>query len=447
MTHRGDPTAKRIERLIDNVGRRVMKRCDDAARFTDREGGIERTFCCASMRRLHGTLSEWMAGAGVTCRVDSAGNFYCRRAGNGRTGKTLLVGSHLDTVPNAGRYDGVLGVMLGLAVVELADATGTDLPFDLEAVGFSDEEGIRYGVPFLGSRAAVGTLDDDLLSRSDARGVAMRTALDDFGCDATSIGDAILDPQRYLGFLEAHIEQGPTLEAEKLALGVVEAIVGQTRAGVRFRGEAGHAGTVPMRLRRDAMAAAAEWIVEVERIAKGIEGLVATVGRVDVVPNATNVIAGEVNLSMDVRHVDGAIRASAMERLVAAGHEIAERRSVEYAVDWSEGQEAVKTDAALTELLAECVCGEQGSEPLMTSGAGHDSMIVASRMPVALLFIRCAGGISHHPDESVTGDDVISALRAMWNFIVRLAARESDDDAATTGGKPTVKQGAMGELD
>ncbi|MEO8595017.1 MAG: allantoate amidohydrolase [Candidatus Solibacter sp.] len=397
------------------TGADVIDRCQALARMSESADCITRTFCCPAMHDMHRTLRAWMEPAGMRAETDSAGNLRGVYPGQQVDGPWLLIGSHVDTVPDAGAYDGVLGVVLGIAVVQALH--GRRLPFGIEVVAFSEEEGVRFGVPFIGSRGLVGTLDEALLARTDAKGISVAQALRDFG-----VGEAAAR-REYLGYLEMHIEQGPVLESLDLPLGVVTAIVGQTRAEVRFRGAANHAGTTPMHLRRDAMAAAARWIALVERAARATPGAVATVGSVHTSPGAGNVIAGEVRATLDVRHADDGVREALVARLRSAAEMIAVRRGLQ--VEWNArlSQAAVACDAILTELLARAAeaCGQRAHR--LASGAGHDAMIVAAIAPVAMLFLRSPGGISHHPDEAVNAGDVEAALAAGAAFLGELERR------------------------
>jgi allantoate deiminase len=308
----------------------------------------------------------------------------------------------------------------------LVDALkGRRLPFSIEVVGFSEEEGVRFGVPFIGSRAFAGTIDDDLLGRRDAAGVSVREAISEFGLDPSAL-TAARAADRAIGYLEFHIEQGPVLEKLDLPLGVVDAIAGQSRVDVAFTGASGHAGTTPMSARRDALAGAAEWIGRVERGAAGTPGLVATVGRIEAFPGATNVIAGACHVTLDVRHADDDTRIAAGNRLNDASRAVAARRGL--TVDWNIrlDQAAVKMSPGLAAMLTRAV-ERSGIHPVsLTSGAGHDAMIVAQCMPAAMLMLRSPGGISHHPSESVLDDDVAAALAAGHAFLDELARTARD---------------------
>ena len=310
--------------------RDVIRWCRQLAKLSDDRNAITRTFLSKPMRDVHTSLAAWMARVGMTVRVDAIGNIrgvYPPRVSPlpAAAAPRFYVGSHLDTVPNAGAFDGVLGTVLAVALVELLH--GKRFPFAIEVVGFSDEEGVRFGAPFLGSRALAGTFDARLLDRLDEGGRSLRDAIRHFGLDPNRIPDAQA-PANALGYLEFHIEQGPVLENLNLPIAVVDVISGQSRADLAFDGVAGHAGTTPMKIRKDALACAAAWIAEVEREAVTTPGLVATVGRIAVEPGVGNVVPGRAIASLDVRHPADCIRQTALERLMKAADEIATRRGL-----------------------------------------------------------------------------------------------------------------------
>jgi allantoate deiminase len=394
----------------------VIRRCRSLAACSLEPGFTTRPLLSAPMLSVHRDLTAWMQQARMEVRVDAAGNLRGRYAASD-DGPTLYIGSHLDTVPRAGAFDGVLGVVLGVALVE--SLAGERLPFAVEVVGFSEEEGVRFGTPFLGSRAFAGTFDQALLAIRDAEGVSVAEAVRAYGLAPEAIPSAAAD--RALGYVEFHIEQGPVLDSLDAPLAVVDSIVGQTRVEARFTGAAGHAGTTPMGSRRDALAGAAEWIGHVEREANGTPGLVATVGCVDVSPGAANAIAGVCSTTLDVRHASDEIRAAAVSRLAGIARDLAERRSLELAWSPRLDQRAVSLDPALVAALERAVRRAGAPVHRLSSGAGHDAMIVASRMPAALLFVRSPGGISHHPDESVLEGDVAVALEAGGHLLRQLA--------------------------
>ncbi len=397
----------------------VIARCRKLARFSEDAGGTRRTFLSAPMRECHREIAAWMEPLGVETRIDAAGNLRGLYPGAESKAPRLLLGSHLDTVPNAGAFDGVLGVVLAIALLEGLD--GRRLPFGIEVVGFSEEEGVRFGTPFIGSRALIGRLDNELLDREDARGVSVRKAIADFGLNPQEISQAALE-EGTLGYIEFHIEQGPVLETLNRPLGVVEAIAGQSRLEFIFLGRANHAGTTPMHLRRDAIAGAAEWIIAVEREAQSVPGLVATVGVIEAKPGATNVIAGEARLTLDVRHGSDEVRARAVDNLIRQAEEIAERRGLSVSRNVLLSQQAVPMDSFLVNEIERAI-GQAGCEPhRMVSGAGHDAMILAERVPSAMVFLRTPGGISHDPAESVRTDDVAKAIECGMHLLEQLAS-------------------------
>lgn len=395
-----------------DAARAAIDRCQWIAARTEDTGRITRTFLSAPMRDVHGYLRVWMEGLGMSVRVDQAGNLR----GTTGPGPAVIVGSHLDTVPDAGAYDGVLGVVIGIGLVQLL--AGRTLPLDIEVIGFSEEEGVRFGVPFIGSRALVGDADS-LLPCTDRRGVSVRTALEAFGLDPARMDDARASTGTR-AYLEFHIEQGPVLERLDAPLGVVDAINGQSRLELTFIGHANHAGTTPMASRRDALAGAAEWVGHVEHTAVATPGLVATVGRLQASPNVVNAINGRVVASLDVRHADDATRHRTVDGLLADAQAIADRRGLVVSHTRSLDQPAVVMAPVLTDALARAVAATGRAVHRMTSGAGHDAMIVAPHIPSAMLFLRSPGGISHHPDEQVREEDVAAALEVGVHMLTHL---------------------------
>lgn len=359
-----------------------------------------------------------METLGLETRVDAVGNLFGRRAA-ARGNRTLLIGSHLDTVPGGGRYDGVLGVLIGLGVIEALD--DADLPFHVEIVGFSEEEGVRFSKPYLGSSAVAGCFESEWLGRIDRTGYSVRDAIVDFGGDPDRIADAAYSADSLIGYVEPHLEQGPVLERSGSPVGVVSGIVGQSRLRLEFLGEAAHAGTTPMAGRHDAMVCAAAFVNEVRTLASKEVGLIATVGKFDASPNAPNVIADRVEVSLDVRHPNDEAREAAIETLLSRAQQLSNAEGCVLNVLEQAGQGAVTVDPKLTDLLAESVA-ECTSEPLrLSSGAGHDAVIMARTFPIAMLFLRHPDGISHHPDERVDRDDVAVGIEVMTRFVLRLA--------------------------
>jgi allantoate deiminase len=399
--------------------KRVIAACRHIATMSEEPGRITRRFLTPPVCEVHAYLRLEMEALGMAVYADAAGNLrgLWKPASAGQ--RRLIIGSHIDTVPDAGAFDGILGVTMALEWVRLAGEIAFPVP--IEVIAFSEEEGVRFGVPFIGSRAVAGRFDPSLLTLKDGEGISLAEAIRRFGLDPAKIPEAEVN-QEGAAFVEIHIEQGPVLETEHLSVGVVTGIVGQTRLSLEFSGHANHAGTTPMHLRRDALAAAAEWIVFVEAFARGTDGLVATVGKLALEPNASNVIPGKARVSLDVRHAHDSQRNSAVEELIAKARAIAERRSLAFDCTPLMNEPAVSMDERLTAYLAAAV--EAADVPLkeMPSGAGHDAMVMATRMPAAMLFLRSPGGISHHPDETVTEEDVEAALQVGRKFLERLAS-------------------------
>jgi allantoate deiminase len=398
-----------------------MERCDALAAFTEEDGVLTRRFATPALRQASDAVREWMAAAGMTVREDAAGNVIGTYEGSDPDAGRLMLGSHLDTVPDAGRYDGALGVVVAIGAVARLAARGERLPFAIEVYAFSDEEGTRFGTAYLGSAAVAGGFDEAWLSRRDGDGATMAEALRAYGCDPDALAGARRDADELIGYVEVHIEQGPVLERADTPVGVVEAIAGQTRWDVELRGRPGHAGTVPMDGRRDALCAAAELVLAVEDAGRARPGLVATVGELDVLPGAANVIPGVVRLGVDLRHGDDAARTEALEWLEAEAERIAAEREVELATLPRFDHGAVRCSPELVAALERAVRA-RGVEPLrLVSGAGHDGVQLAALAPVGMLFVRCAGGVSHDPAESVAEDDVAVALDVLDDFLTGLA--------------------------
>jgi allantoate deiminase len=374
------------------------------------------------MARANELVAGWMRAAGMKPRVDTAGNLIGRYPGPDTAAGVLLLGSHLDTVRDAGAYDGPLGVLVAVACVERLHRAGRRLPFTIDVAAFADEEGTRFGVGCLGSRALAGTFGDDLLTLVDDDGVTLADALRAFGGDPAAIGAAARDGERLLGYCEVHIEQGPALERLGIPLGAVSAIAGATRAEIVFAGAAGHAGTVPMHARRDALAAAAEWVLAVERAGAATVGMVATVGVLDVRPAAANVIPGSARATVDVRHADDATRRRAVDDLRERASDIARARGL--AARWRllDDTPTVAMDERLSDALAVAARACSLEPVRLPSGAGHDAVALSERMPVAMLFVRCAGGVSHCPEEAVDAADVEAAVAVLDRFLLDLGA-------------------------
>ena len=393
----------------------VLARCDELAAFSDEPGRLTRRFATPALRQAGERVREWMEAVGMVTRRDAIGNVIGRLGDGGRG--TLLLGSHLDTVRDAGRYDGMLGVLVAIACVERLRDQGRSLPYAIEVLAFADEEGVRFGTGYLGSSVVAGCFDESDLERLDAAGVTLAEAVRAFGGDPDALAGARLEPSDPIGYYEVHIEQGPVLEAAGIPLGVVSAIAGQTGGRIVFTGEAGHAGTVPMGLRRDALGAAAEFMTALEAVARDQDGVVATVGTIEVEPGARNVIPGRVVLSLDVRHASDSVRESVLALLRERAGSIANARGVGLQWQVGTGTGAVDTSPALTDLVAEAVVASGHPVLRLPSGAGHDAVMLSTIVPIAMLFVRCAGGVSHNPAESVTADDVAAAIDVTTKFL------------------------------
>ena len=399
--------------------RAVLERCDLLARCSEESGRLTRRFATPALSEARALAEGWMREAGLDTRHDPLGNLIGRRPGSGE--RALMLGSHLDTVRDAGRYDGALGVLVALACAERL--RGRQLPFALEVAGFADEEGVRYGTGYLGSSVPAGRFEHAWLERVDADGVRLADAVRGWGGTPETIPAGRRRPEELAGYVEVHIEQGPVLDDRGLPVGVVTGIAGQTRARVAFTGTAGHAGTTPMEARRDALAAAAEWIAAVEAEARSREGLVATVGEIAAEPGAANVIPGRVTASLDVRHPEDLAHREAATALREHAGRIGAARDVETAWDEIQSTPAVPCSSELTEGLAAAAADAGHAVPRVASGAGHDAAMMATVTSVAMLFVRCAGGVSHHPDESVRPEDVEVAIDVTTRFVERVASR------------------------
>jgi allantoate deiminase len=405
-----------------NLAAKVMARCQKLASFSEDATSLRRTFLSPPMHDVHREISSWLKAAGAEARVDAAGNLRATYPAEETSAPHLLIGSHLDTVPNAGSYDGILGVVIAVALLE--GLAGSRLPYSVEVVGFSEEEGVRFRTPFLGSRALTGTLDETSLNLQDAHGISVRRSIEEFGLNPGELKRAQLSAD-VCGYVEFHIEQGPVLEKMGLPLAVVEAIAGQSRLQLTFTGRANHAGTTPMDQRFDAVAGAAEWIVQVERLAKGVPGLVATVGSVETIPGAVNVIAGEARVTLDVRHRADEVRRKAVGDLLLLAGNISERRGLSVSHESLMDEPAVAMDPFLSGQIEQAI-RKAGSRPhRMSSGAGHDAMILAERVPAAMIFLRTPGGISHDPAESVAVEDVAKAIECGLHLLHQLASSDA----------------------
>ncbi|WP_158824284.1 allantoate amidohydrolase [Granulicella sp. S156] len=407
-----------MSQAAPNRAAKVIERCRELAGISDVPGETTRLFLSSATRDAHTLLIWWLRQAGLEARTDDAGNLRAVRHSAKADAPTLVLFSHIDTVPNAGAFDGPLGVLIGLAALEELGAT--PLPFHIELISFAEEEGVRFSFPFLSSLAVTGQLSAELLARTDAAGVSVAQAIRDFGLDPDRIPQSCPLAPNVFAALEVHIEQGPVLESDNASLAVVETIVGQSRLNLTFTGQANHAGTTPMPLRHDALTAAAQWIVEVERYASDHTQLVATVGRIEALPGAMNVVPGTVNVTLDVRHPKDESRHAAVAHLLTKAEAAGALRGVRVKANLLSEQKAVPMDRALTVHLHQAAERTGHDAKPMFSGAGHDAMILAPQVPTTMLFVRSPGGLSHHPEESVREEDVKAALATVVNLLLHL---------------------------
>ena len=413
------------EKHILAVVEEIVKRCDVLASVSDCDKGLTRLFCSKSMKNTHCLFDNWFKAVEMDCRLDPVGNLIGTKSSSGVTSETsrpvFMIGSHLDTVIDAGRFDGTLGVLLGLGVAEVLHRANIELNFDLEIVGFSEEEGIRYTFPFIGSLGMTGELTAEDLDRVDQDSVSMREALREFGCEIDSVDSASYRQRNLAGFMEAHIEQADLLQSDDLSVGVVTSIAGQTRADICFTGEAGHAGTVPHDRRQDALAAAAELILKIEEIGQQTEGLFATVGYIKSHPGLSNVISAQTELRLDLRHESDDVRNSSYDKIKSAIDSISAARNVKGEVVSSQYTATTQMDGQLTEHIMQSIENAGQTKKTMVSGAGHDAMIMARMAPSCMLFVRCKDGVSHNFGEYVAPEDIDVALRVMVDALVRIS--------------------------
>jgi len=396
---------------------RILARCDRLAAHSEQADGLTRVFLSPQQREVDALVLQWMREAGMVACLDAIGNCVGRYEGLEPGAPCLMLGSHLDTVRDAGRYDGMLGVVAAIECVDALHRRGRRFPFAIEVVGFGDEEGVRFGVTLIGSRAIAGSFDRNWLDQRDSSDTSLHDALRAFGLDPGAFGTVARRPEQVLAYAELHIEQGPVLESLGLPVGVVTAINGGNRFEVDLDGMAGHAGTVPMHLRRDALVAAAECVVAIEQVARSMPPVVATVGRIEAQPGAMNVIPGRVRFSLDIRAPGDELRLQAVAAARDAIDRIAQRRNVK--ASWRALWEAPTAPCAtaMQEQIGAAIAAEGFDVHRLPSGAGHDGMAIVAIAPIGMLFVRCKGGISHSPAESVAPEDVDAGARALLRFI------------------------------
>jgi len=422
MLNRQDQSGVGVTAAASDFGTKILDLAHQLAQWTELPEGLMCTFYSPAHKAAAAQLRDWMELAGLSARIDAVGNVIGRYASPDPSAKTLIVASRYDTVADAGHFDGRLGILTGLVVAEHLKKTGQRLPFHLEVIGFSEEEGVRFSAPYLGSGAIAGCFDERALARRDVSDISLATVLRQEGVDLETIQKLATPPETLRGYLEVHIEQGPVLLQNDLPVGIVTSITGSTRFRIVVQGVAGHAGTVPMPLRRDAATAAAEIILEVERRCCAVPNLVGTVGQITVPNGLINVIPGSCEFSLDIRSVNDTTREDAIDDIKAFIEGTARRRRVTVSIRELSRHRAVPCAPQMQSAFAEAVA-RTGIKPFyLPSGAGHDAEMFAGVTDIGMLFVRCGnGGISHSPLETVTAADADIAARILLDVLLNLA--------------------------
>lgn len=416
------PSPVQAQPVTQNAASRIMPRIEELAAFSESPDCLTRRFATPEHRQANDLVAHWMRNIGMRVWEDAIGNVIGRYESGDVSENTpaIVLGSHLDTVINAGRFDGMLGILSALACVESLKENNIQIPYAIEIIGFADEEGVRYQSTYLGSRALTGDLDATVLSRTDDLGITMTDALKQFGTDARDIVKAARKSTDFIAYLELHIEQGPVLEAHNAPVGVVSSISGASRLMVHLTGYAGHAGTVPMGLRRDALVAAAQCICMVEEFCSTTDGLVGTVGRIVAKPGAGNVIAGDVRFSIDLRAASDDVRTERVKAVVDEMTRICGERNIDIDVDYVHEASSVACNPEVMKHMQTAVTACGAELITLPSGAGHDAAAMADMTPVGMLFVRCEGGVSHHPDENVTEHDAIAGAQVLMQTVLNM---------------------------
>lgn len=402
-------------------GEALAARIEALAQFSSEPNALTRLTLSQAHRNAADLVVSWMTQAGMSVHIDALATVVGRFEGSDPAGRTLLLGSHIDTVRNAGKYDGNFGVISAIAAVDQLKRDGVKLPFAIEVLAFGDEEGVRYPSTLTGSRAIAGTFEPAALDDKDADGVSRREALARFGTDPNYASKQARDPARVLAYVEVHIEQGPVLEAQGFPVGIVTAINGATRGAITVTGKSGHSGTEPMSMRRDALTAAAEMILAIERIGRNKRGLVTTVGRIETPRGAVNIVPGIVEMTLDVRSPADSERHEAVERIEAEIAAIAARRDVAAKFVRSHDMPAAPCDPSLMDALEQSFQHRGFTPYRLASGAGHDAMAFRGRIPIAMIFSRCKAGVSHNPAEYASPGDMEAATAVLYDFIQTLS--------------------------
>ena len=400
---------------------KILQRINELASISEDESCITRTYGTPAFIEGRNKVEQWMKESGLQTRTDNIGNIRGLLLSKNSQAKTFVIASHIDTIINAGRFDGPMGVLMGLDLIEQLVQSKTNLPFHIELIGFCDEEGCRFHTTYLGSKVVAGSFDRAMLEIKDVKGISLQEVIREAGGHVNNLSKDAIAKQDWLGYFEIHIEQGPVLYERNIPVGLVTAIAGQRRVGITFNGEAGHAGTVPMNMRKDALACASEFVLETEKFGKAYkEKLVATVGKLHIANAASNVIPGEVIISLDLRSADETMLSTSYEAIKKIAEDICRKRSI--VLDWNLIQQTkpVTCNKEMNEMLARSI-SQSGYELVeLVSGAGHDAVPVSEVSPVTMLFVRCFKGISHNPAENVELKDMAAAIKVSDNFIARL---------------------------
>ena len=399
---------------------KIISRIDALAALSDQPGMISRVFGTPAFVSASNMFVQWFTEAGLSTRIDNIGNVRGRLTCSTANSKTFVIASHFDTVINAGKFDGPLGIVMGLDIIEQLIAEKIELPFNIELIAFSDEEGVRYHSTFLGSKVVTGTFDETLLNKKDNREIPLSQAITEIGGDVAKLKRDKIPTGEWLGYFEIHIEQGPILFEAGIPVAGVSAIAGQKRATITCVGEAGHAGTVPTNMRRDALCCAADCILQLEYFAKTHVNIVATVGTLHISNAASNVIPGNVEFTLDVRSDDEDALDTAWHDIRSLVTSIGHKRNIDTQLDLVQSSLPVKCDYTLNFLLKRAIA-ELGYEVKeLVSGAGHDAVPISAVSPVSMMFVRCYKGISHNPAENVEIKDIEAAITVADHFILHL---------------------------
>lgn len=399
----------------------IEKRIRELALFSDENDYLSRLFGTEAFCKCRDQIQAWMNEAGLQTSIDNMGNVRGKLISEKKDAKTFVIGSHFDTVVNAGKYDGILGILTGLAVVEKLIEQKTQIPFNIEVIAFSDGEGVRFNHPFLGSEVVAGNFAPALLEMKDNKGITLDEVLKQIGYDSAKLSQDAIPAKKWMGYYEIHIEQAAVLYKNNIAAGIVTTITGQKRVSIEFAGIAGHAGMVPMKMRSDALCAAAEFILAVEKLASAKKSnLIATVGNLDIQNPAGNVIPSKVLCTLDFRSTNKKKLSKAYEDLNELCEEICNKRKIYF--EWKLLQETnpVNCDERLNKFLKKSIREAKSEVIEIESGALHDAIAIAPVAPVSMLFVRCFKGISHNPLEKVDLKDIAAALEISDNFLQQL---------------------------